>query len=78
MREVLAHGPVTIVVEVPSYLGIYKEGVIFNECPIPEQEISEYLTEGTSSVRLQMRVKTHASKYLLFDEPEFLCFDVNV
>ena len=72
MREVLAHGPVTIVVEVPSYLGIYQEGVIFNECPIPEQEISEYLTEGTSSVRFQMRVKTHASKYLLFDAPEIV------
>ena len=78
MREVLAHGPVTIVVEVPSYLGIYKEGVIFNECPIPEQEISEYLTEGTSSVRFQMRVKTRASKYLLFDEPYLLLLNVKV
>lgn len=61
MRELLAHGPVTVVTEVPAYLGSYSGGIIINECPTLDDEISEYLRDGTESSRLQMRVRSRAS-----------------
>ena len=62
MREVIAHGPVTVVTEVPSYLSSYSSGILTNQCPTPSAEISEYLSSGVS--HLQMKVVSENSKFL--------------
>ena len=41
MKEIMSHGPVASVLNVPKYMQMYKSGVFMEECPVDSNQISK-------------------------------------